>query len=134
MQPLYPTDLASFARRYQWRGGKVLSVRWRGATLRLCLAVRDTQVPIDQPRPRVRLVVELADVEEFRWHRRLNTNLHHLQHVRLAYFAGSYFIDLEPYDLGDDKPSPHDFRASSYYAAGRSLTYCVQPARQREAR
>jgi hypothetical protein len=127
MNRLDPAELASFARKYRFAGGKVRRVRLRagrGDTLsvELLLSVRTALRELgSEPKP-VRLRLRLDGVEEYRFQKRPGTAAGRIPDARLGYFDGLVFVTLDAWGLDPGEvPKALDFRASDAYAAGREL-------------
>jgi hypothetical protein len=131
---LDPADLASFARRYRFAGGRVRRVRLRAGrqgalAVELLLTVRTALRELGtEPKP-VRLRLRLDGVEEYRFQKRPTAAAGRIPDARVGYFDGQFFVNLDAWGLGPgETPKVHDFRASDAYAAGRELWWEEVPA------
>ncbi len=127
MNRLDPAELATFARRYRFAGGRVRRVRLRAGrpgelSVELLLTVRTALRELGaEPRP-VRLRLRLDGVEEYRFQKRPAAAAGRIPDARVGYFDGQFFVNLDAWGLGPgEAPKVHDFRASDAYAAGQEL-------------
>ncbi len=135
MTPLLPQDLAQFARKFRFSGGRVRRVkllpRGRSAaieiTLRVTPAITDLGAGVPAP---VRLVLRVEGVEEFRFQQRMTGTRARVSEVKFGTFGGLIYLNLDAWGLQPGEvPGVHDFRASDAYAAGRRVLWEVrQPA------
>ena len=127
MNRLYPSDLAGFARKYRFAGGKLRRVKllYRGPealTAELVLAVRPATRDLGADEAPVRLRLRLVGVEEFRFQKRPSAAGGKVAEARFGYFGDMYFVNLDAWGLGPgEAPKLHDFRGSDTYLAGREL-------------
>jgi hypothetical protein len=125
MNRLEPAELASFARKYRFAGGRLRRVRLRAGrelSVELLLSVRTALRELGtEPKP-VRLKLRLDGVEEYRFQKRPGTSAGRIPDARIGYFDGLVFITLDAWSLDPGEvPKALDFRASDAYAAGREL-------------
>lgn len=127
MTRLYPTDLAAFARKYRFAGGKLrrVTVRLRGpdrVSVGFDLVVRPAAAGLGDDTPAVRLRFRVDGVDEFRFQKRLNGGGGKISDARLGYFGDVYFVNLDAWGLErGETPKVHDFRGSDAYVGGREL-------------
>jgi hypothetical protein len=129
MPPLLPHELAQFARKYRFAGGRVRRVRVLprkgGATVEVVLRVTPTITDLgaDTPKP-VRLVLRVDGVEEYRFQKRLNTPAGRVSDVKFATFGGLIYVNFDAWGLQPGEvPGVHDFRASDAFVAGRQVSW-----------
>jgi hypothetical protein len=127
MNRLYPSDVASFLRKYRFAGGRLRRVRLRHGrgdrlAVELVLTVRTALRELGtEPRP-VHLRLRLTGVEEFRFQKRPTAPTGKIPDARIGYFGDMYFVNLDAWGLQPgETPKLHDYRASDTYAAGREL-------------
>jgi len=126
MQRLHSSDLVQFARKYRFVGGKLKRLRIgsrRGSTTVVAhLLVRPATRDLNAAPPPVKLKLEIAGVEEFRFQKRLTVASGKMSDLKLGYFNGVYFINFDAWGLPvGEVPGIHDFRASDAYVAGNDL-------------
>lgn len=126
MNRLYPSDLAAFAKRYRFAGGRVRRVRLRYAgedlTAEVVLSVRSAVRTLDDESTAVRLRLRLVGVEEFRFQKRPSAPGGRIADARIGYFGDLYFVNLDAFGLQPGEvPKMHDYRASDAYLGGREL-------------
>ena len=134
MNQLQPNQIDSFLRRFRFRKGTLRRIRLinrssRQTDAEILLAVR-TDESLDSQPGRVRLRLVLTGVEEYRFQRRPNANLVTLGEVRVGYFNGLFYLDLNAFDLEEGKPALHDFRASDAFAAARDFAWEIIPKKE----
>jgi hypothetical protein len=129
MNRLTPAELPQFLRRYRFPGGRVRRVRLvhrgeKDTAVELRLVVRESIRDLGAEPKRVRLVLRLEGVEEFRFQMRPGQPRVKIADARIGYFNGLYYVNLDAWGLEPgETPRLHDFRASEAYAAGRSLLW-----------
>jgi hypothetical protein len=135
MTPLLPHELAQFARKYRFAGGRVKRVkvlpRKDTATIEVTLRVTPviTDLGADAPKP-VRLVLRVEGAEEYRFQKRLNSAAGRVSDVKFGTFNGLIFINFDAWGLQPGEvPGAHDFRASDAYVAGRRVMWQVLPVK-----
>jgi hypothetical protein len=122
MDTLSANQIVPFLKRFRFHGGslRVVRIRNRSATevdAAIIVSVLDTESD-----KRVRLRFQFDGVEEYRFQRRPGPGLVRLREVRIGWFNGLMYLNLDPYaDIGP--PAVHDFRASDAFIAGRSLSW-----------
>jgi hypothetical protein len=131
METLTPAQIASFTRRFQFKGGLLKSFavrRYKGVMqARLKLRVHQHQTQPGQhghsPEP-VRLLIALDDVTEYRFQRRPFVARETLGTVRLGLFDGAFYLNL---DAWDDELNPQliDFRNSEAFIAGLRFSWSL---------
>ena len=129
MPPLLPHELAQFARKYRFAGGRVrrfrILPRKGNATVEVVLRVTPTITDLgaDAPKP-VRLVLRIDGVEEFRFQKRPITSPARVSDVKFGTFNGLIFINFDAWGLQPGEvPGVHDFRASDAFVAGRQVSW-----------
>jgi hypothetical protein len=129
MNRIFPTDLAAFARKYRFTGGRLRRVKLthgpRGElTAELRLSVRTTA---DVP---VRLRLKLTGVQEYRFQKRPGAAGGRVPEARFGHFGDAVFVNLDAWGLQPGEvPKVHDFRGSDAYIAGRDLFWEEVPPR-----
>ena len=126
MNPLLPQDLARFARKYRFAGGRVMrcriSYRKGRPTLDVTMRVRTAIVSLSDEPKLVKVKLRIVDVEEFRWQKRPGFAGGKMADLRLGSFNGMLCANFDAYALDPgEQPGLHDIRASDAYAAGREL-------------
>jgi hypothetical protein len=125
MQPLTnPEEIDGFLRRFHHgregalRAVEVALARGRVAAVTFTLRLRDA----DRDGAETDVRLELVEVAELRLQVRPTEDPQTLADgVQIDTFQGLYFVDLLPWT---DRPSGvHDFRVSSCYAAGATLSW-----------
>jgi hypothetical protein len=129
MNRLTPAELPQFLRRFRFPGGRVRRVRLAHRTekdtvVELRLVVRESIRDLGTEPRRVRLVLRLEGVEEFRFQMRPAQPRVKITDARIGYLNGLYYVNLDAWGLDPgETPKLHDFRASEAYAAGRELLW-----------
>jgi hypothetical protein len=128
MPTLNPQDLAQFARKYRFVGGRLRGVRLRTRgnemTVEVSLYVRTAIKDLGGSSQPVRLRLRLVGVEEYRFQKRPNTPASKVSDVKFGYFHGLFFVNLDAWGLQPgETPGVHDFRASDAFVAGRELVW-----------
>ena len=127
MTRLYPSDLAAFARKYRFAGGKLrrVTLRLRGpdrVSVGFDLLVRPATAGLGADAPPVRLRFRLDGVDEYRFQKRLNGGGGRIADARFGYFGDVYYVNLDAWGLEKgETPKLHDFRGSDAYVGGREL-------------
>lgn len=128
MNPIEPSQVVSFLRRYRLSQGRLRGLRIRhtpqGVVLDLILLVRTSLRDLgEEPKP-VKLHLRLTDVEEFRFQKRPSSDSGRLPDLRIGVFQGQVFLNLDPFPLAaGETAGPHDYRGSDAYAVGSELFY-----------
>lgn len=129
MPPLLPHELAQFARKYRFAGGRLRRLRIlpqkNGATVEVVLRVTPaiTDLGADAPKP-VRLVLRVDGVEEYRFQKRPSSTSGRVNEVKFGTFNGLIYINLDAWGLQPGEvPGVHDFRASDAFVAGRQVNW-----------
>lgn len=129
MNRLTPAELPAFLRRYRFPGGRVRGVRLvnraeKDVAVELRLVVREALRDLGRTPQRVRLVLRLEGVEEYRFQMRPGQPRVKITDARFGYFNGLFYVNLDAWGLeAGETPKLHDFRASEAFAAGRELTW-----------
>lgn len=127
MNRLSPNDLPAFLRKYRLAGGRVRRVRVlyprpKEVAVEFHLSAREAVKALGAEPRRVRLVLRLEGVEEFRLQMRPNLPTARVADARVAYLKGLVYVSLDSLGLEPTEPAQvFDFRASETYAAGREL-------------
>lgn len=129
MEQLQPAQVAQFARRFRFRGGVLRRFLVRNRSTYESSGVLDLSVHESEGGGRARLRIVLDGVEEFRFQRRPGPGLVRLKEVRLGYFNGLFYLNLDAF-ADDAAPALIDFRASDAFIAARSLSWEVVPPKE----
>ena len=127
MTRLQAADLAGFARRYRFSGGRLRRVKLRYAAagefaIEFVLTARASVKDLGMEPALIKLRFRLEGVEEFRFQKRATVTAGNVSEARMGYFNGLYYVNLDAWGLGPgDVPKLHDFRASDTYLAGAAL-------------
>jgi hypothetical protein len=134
MTPLLPHDLAQFARKFRFAGGRLRRVRVLprkgAATVVVVLKVTPTITDLgaDAPGP-VRLVLRIDGSEEYRFQKRPIGSAARVSEVKFGTFNGLIYINFDAWGLQPGEvPGVHDFRASDAFVAGRRVSWEVVKA------
>jgi hypothetical protein len=135
MKPLLPHELAQFARKFKFAGGRVRRMRViprrESATVEVVLRVLPsiTDLGADDRRP-VRLKLRIEGAEEYRFQKRPITAAGRVSDVKFGTFNGLIFINFDAWGLQPGEvPGVHDFRASDAFVAGRRVMWEELPAK-----
>ena len=124
---LQAADLAGFARRYRFSGGRLRRVKLRYAAgadfaIEFVLTARATVKDLGMEPALIKLRFRLEGVEEFRFQKRASVPAGSVSEARMGYYNGLYYVNLDAWGLAPgDVPKLHDFRASDTYLAGTAL-------------
>lgn len=135
MNRLHPADLASFARKYRFAGGRLrrVTIRQRGSnhlSIGFELVVRTATRELGNSDSPVRLRFRLDGVDEYRFQKRMSGGAGKITDARFGYFGDVYFINLDAWGLEKgETPKLHDFRGSDAYVGGRELFWELVPAK-----
>ena len=127
MKQLQAADLAAFARRYRFAGGRLRAVKLRYGkandfAAEFILTARATVKDLGMEPALIKLRFRLEGVEEFRFQKRPSVKAGSVSEARLGYFNGLYYVNLDAWGLAPgDLPKLHDYRASDTYLAGSEL-------------
>ena len=127
MTRLQAADLAGFARRYRFSGGRLRRVMLRYAAagefaIEFVLTARASVKDLGMEPALIKLRFRLEGVEEFRFQKRATVKAGSVSEARMGYFNGLYYVNLDAWGLNPgDVPKLHDFRASDTYLAGTAL-------------
>jgi hypothetical protein len=133
MNPITPSDLPAFLRKYRLAGGRVRRVRVlyptaREVAIELHLTATETVKDLGAAPRRVHLALRLDGVEEFRFQMRPNQPRVKIADARISYLNGLFFVNLDAWGLEPgEQPKLHDFRAGEAYVAGRGLSWEERP-------
>ncbi|MCS7020620.1 MAG: hypothetical protein NZ703_11435 [Gemmataceae bacterium] len=121
-------EAAGFARRYQFRGGRIRRVQMRYQRGGLTQVIFDLWVrsghrsggpSADTP---IRLRLRLERVAEFRFQMRPNRPRRIIEEARFGYLQGLFYLMFDAWGLEPGETARvHDYRASEVYAAGQEL-------------
>ena len=96
----------------------------KDAVVELRLVVRESIRDLGTEPKRVRLVLRLEGVEEFRFQMRPGQPKVKIADARIGHLNGLFYVNLDAWGLDPgETPKLHDFRASEAYAAGRELLW-----------
>jgi hypothetical protein len=112
-------------KRFRFQKGILKSVLLRQSTPREQMALLSLVVVDTSKNVKVKLKLRFDGVEEYRFQRRPNGGLLRLSEVRLGYFDGLIYLNLDAY-ADDEAPQVMDFRASDAFVAGRDFSYEVK--------
>ncbi len=126
METLPPSQIVSFLKRFRFHGGSLRQVRILNRTPREAVAALVVSVLDTESNQRVRLRLQFEGVEEYRFQRRPGLGLVRLKDVRIGWFNGLMYLNLDAYAV-DGPPALHDFRASDAFIGGRSLAWEIIP-------
>jgi hypothetical protein len=126
MDQLQPAQIAQFTKRFQFRGGTLLRFQIRNRPKGQSDGLIVVSARDESAGSRVRLRLRLEGVEEFRFQRRPGPGLVRLKEVRLGYFNGLLYINLDAFAV-DGPAALIDFRASDAFAAARRITWDAVP-------
>lgn len=139
MNPVTPNDLPALLRKYRLAGGRVRRVRVlypkpREVAVEFHLTVTEGVKDLASEPRRVRLVLRLEGVEEFRFQMRPGQPKAKIADARVGYLNGLFFVNFDAWGLEPgEQPKLHDFRASEAYAGGRELFWEERPGGKTEA-
>jgi hypothetical protein len=127
MNRLDSSELAQFARRYSFAGGRVRRVAVRtGKAVRveLRIAVKAAVRSLGDPAERVVLRLVFDGVEEYRFQKRPGGTAGRIPDARFGTFDGLIYLNLDAYGLDPgERPTLPDFRASDAYVAGSGVAW-----------
>lgn len=126
MEQLQPAHVAQFLKRIRFRGAALRRFQVRNRSAHHASGLLDLSARDGESDARVRLRIELGGVEEFRFQRRPGPGLVRLKEVRLGYFNGLFYLNLDAF-ADDAPPALIDFRASDAFVAARTLSWEVTP-------
>lgn len=124
MDRLPATQIAQFMKRFRFQKGIFRGIRLQNRTPREQVATLALVVVDTTKNEKVRLKLQIDGVDEYRFQRRPNGGLLRLSEVRMGYFDGLIYLNLDAYP-DEDAPQVMDFRASDAFIAGRELSYEV---------
>lgn len=129
MPPLLPHELAQFARKYRFAGGRLRRLRIvprkNATTVEVVLRVTPalTDLGADAPTP-VRLKLRVDGVEEYRFQKRPGGGSGKGGEVKFGTFNGLIYINFDAWGLQPGEvPGVHDFRASEAFVAGSRVSW-----------
>ncbi len=127
MNRVHPPDVAAFARKFRFAGGRLRRVRLKYSSgadfaVEFTLTARTAIQDLGTDPAAVTLKFRLTGVEEFRFQKRPTMKSGSVTEARLGYFQDLFFVNLDAWSLASgDVPKVHDYRASDTYVAGREL-------------
>jgi hypothetical protein len=124
MHELTPSNTLAFLRRFRLKGGVIRRFTLRNTgpnTVSAKLVLTVTDGPTGD---KVKLVIRVDEVEEYRFQKRPTLSAFAVREVRLGTFDGVTFLDLDA-DAQEPAPKPMDFRISDCFIAGRRLAWEV---------
>ena len=120
MEILQPGQIVQFMKKFDFRGGRLEALRLRHrakmSSGRLNLLLRSSAGA------KTRLTMDFEDVAEYRFQRRPYVARTSLVEVRLGYFDGLFFFNLDAF-AEDGPPKVIDFRNSEAYIAGTRVSW-----------
>jgi hypothetical protein len=123
MEQIPPGQTAALMKRFSFRGGRLLSLRLaRRKTAQLLLRVKT------HGGESVRLKLRFDDIIEYRFQQRPFRAPPPLSEVRLGYFEGSFYLNLDAW-ADEGVPQLMDFRNSEAFIAGARLSWEIVPPR-----
>jgi len=129
MNRLSPQELPSFVRKYRLPGGRlrrlrVLYPKPKEVVVEFSLTVRETIKQLGTEPGKVRLVLRLEGVEEFRFQMRPSRPRAIITEARIGHLNGLFFVNLDAWSLEPGEQAKlHDYRGSEVYAGGRELLW-----------
>jgi hypothetical protein len=122
METVKPGQIAVFMRKFNFRGGRIRLIKFqtkKGVTnAKLGLAIKTPGGEVS------RLLIEFIDVDEYRFQRRAYVKPRALSEVRLGYFDGAFYFNLDAF--AEDGPAKViDFRNSEAYIAAQGMQYKI---------
>ncbi|QVL32098.1 hypothetical protein KIH39_25225 [Telmatocola sphagniphila] len=120
MESLQPGHIVQFMKRFNFRGGRLLALkllnRKNSSQGLLLLRVKTPQGD------KCRLKLALDEVLEYRFQRRPFVDRQALTEVRLGYFDGVFYFNLDAF-AEDGPPKIIDFRNSEAYIAATRFSW-----------
>jgi len=122
-----PNDLPRFLRQYRLAGGKIHRVRLlypgpKKVAIEFYLSIRETIKSLGTDPRKVRLILRLEGVEEYRFQMRPGQAKVKIADARIGYLNGLFFANFDAWGLEPgEMPKLHDYRASELYAGGSDL-------------
>jgi len=129
MNRLSPQELPGFLRKYRLTGGRIRRVRVlyprpREVAVEFHLSVREAITKLGTEPRRVRLVLRLEGVDEFRFQMRPGQPKAKIADARIGFLKGLCYVSLDSLGLEPTEAAQvFDYRASEVYAAGRELLW-----------
>jgi hypothetical protein len=127
MNRLDSSELAQFASRYTFRGGRIRRVvvrRGKSTSVELRLTVRAAVQSLGDAAKPVRLRLVFDGVEEYRFQRRPAAAGGRIPDARFGTFDGFIYLNLDAYRLDPgERPTLPDFRASDAFVAGAEVRW-----------
>lgn len=124
MQELTPANTLAFLKRFRLDGSIIRRFTLRNlaedrVAAKLLLTVFDTSA-----NAKVKLAIQIQDVEEYRFQKRPGTQVFQVRTARIAKFDGITFLNL---DAEPDDPAPKvmDFRISDCFIAGAKVAWKI---------
>jgi hypothetical protein len=125
MDKVDSSDLAGFARKYNFAGSRLGRVKLRlgpECAVELVLVCKRAVQQLGAKSERVKLRLRMVGVEEFRFQKRPGGRSGIVPDARFGFFEGLVYVNLDAYGLRPgEKPGQMDFRASEMFVAGQDL-------------
>ncbi len=126
MNRLHSSEIAQFARKYRFVGGRVKKLRLtnsRGvAALEATLLVRPATRDLGAAPKPVKLKLRVTGVEEYRFQKRPTLPAGKMSDLKIGYFNGLYYVNFDAWGLpAGEVPGLHDYRASDAFVGGGDL-------------
>jgi hypothetical protein len=118
------SQLNQFMKRFRFQKGTLKGIRLHHRSPREQVAILSLVVTDTTKNEKVRLKLRFDGVDEYRFQRRPSGGLVRLSEVRMGYFDGLIYLNLDAYP-DEDAPQVMDFRASDAFIAGRDVSYEV---------
>ena len=127
MNKLDASELAAFARRYVFAGGRIRRVvvrRGKTTSVELRLTVKAAVQSLGDAAKPVRLRLVFDGVEEYRFQKRPAAAGGRIPDARFGAFDGFIYLNLDAYRLDPgERPTLPDFRASDAFVAGAEVRW-----------
>jgi hypothetical protein len=127
MNRIAPQDLPAFLRKYRLNGGRVRRVRVqyprpKEVAVEFHITVHEAMKNLGTGPARVRLVMRLEGVDEFRLQMRPSQPKAKIADARISYLKGLFYVSFDSLGLEPNEVAQvFDFRVSETFAAGREL-------------
>lgn len=135
MNAISAHDLPAFLKKYRLTGGRLLRVKLLYPRPRVVAVEFHLSVPeatkLGADSRRIRLILRVEGVEEFRFQMRPNQPRAKIADARIGYLNGLFFVNFDAWGLEPgEQPRLHDYRASEVYVGGRELFWEERPKKK----